>query len=226
MGTEVAGAMSGVRELDAMIRARHLLKHPLYRAWSCGELPIETLRSYASQYYQFESNFPRYVGGVYARLSDPAARRLLLENLIDEEGRSPTHPELWLQFARGIGVTRHAVEAAPPKEGTRALLREYEHSTLDGSSAQGLGALYAYESIFPEIAAEKSRGLRAYYGVRDRTAHEFFRVHTFADVEHARAERALLGREIGRGAANERAARRGVRGAIDAWWNFLTAFGA
>lgn len=218
--------MPGVRELERAIRERHLLKHPFYRAWSCGELPIETLRSYASQYYRFESNFPRYVGGVYARLTDPASRRTLLENLLDEEGRTPTHPELWLRFARGIGADTTAVTTARPSAATRGLLEEYERSTLDGSVARGLAALYAYESIFPEIAAEKSRGLRAFYGLRSREAHEFFRVHTFADVEHARAERSLLRREIDRGAGAARDARRGVRGAIDAWWSFLSSFGA
>ena len=218
--------MTSIRELDAIIRSRHLLKHPFYEAWSHGKVSMDTLRSYAGQYFQFESNFPRYVGGVYARLPTPADRRVLLENLVDEEGRSPTHPELWLQFAKGLGVGAEVIRRAPIGPATDRLLREYERSTLRGSAARGLGALYAYESIFPEVAAEKSRGLREQYGLTDAAAHEFFRVHTIADVEHAKAERGILQRELGRSTMAGDEARRGVEGSVAAWWRFLSSFPA
>jgi len=209
--------------IDALLRERHLLKHPFYVAWSRGELPIETLREYAGQYYQFESNFPRYVAAAYAKLRDPRQRRVLLDNLVDEEGRDPTHPELWLDFAQGIGLSRRAASRAPPLGATDALLRTYERLTA-GSPASALAALYAYESIFPEIAAEKSRGLRANYGIRDPRAHEFFRVHTGADVEHSRAERRILDTTLARSPAERLAALRSARQAIGAWWSFLDAF--
>ena len=216
--------MTSVKSLDAAIQKRHLLRHPFYQSWSKGEVPMETLRSYAGQYYRFESNFPRYVGAVYSHLDAPKDRRVLLDNLVDEEGRAPTHPELWLRFARGLGVPPGVVARAPVWPATSRLLGEYERSTFRESPARGLGALYAYESIFPEIAAEKSRGLRAHYGLTDIAAHEFFRVHTFADVAHAKAEREILRRQIGSSAPAGADARRGVDGAIDAWWKFLDAF--
>jgi pyrroloquinoline-quinone synthase len=101
--------MTTVANLDHLIRERHLLKHPFYLAWTKGEVAESTLRNYAGQYYQFESNFPRYVAATYSRLEDPASRRVLLENLIDEEGRSPPHPELWVDFGRGLGMTAKSV---------------------------------------------------------------------------------------------------------------------
>src|SRR5271170_6922035 len=125
--------MDPVASLDARIRERHLLKHPFYVAWSRGELTLDTLRHYAGQYYQFESNFPRYVAAAYARLTDPADRRVLLENLMDEEGRSPTHPDLWLDFAMGIGAKAAKVRAAPPTKGTKTLLGAYETEAVNGS---------------------------------------------------------------------------------------------
>ncbi len=216
--------MEPVAGLDARIRERHLLKHPFYVAWTMGELPKETLREYARQYYRFEANFPRFVGAAYSRLPDPADRRLLLENLVDEEGRSPTHPELWLRFARGLGVSERSVASATEMEGTRALLGAYERECVGGSAASGLGALYAYESIFPEVAAEKSRGLRAHYGITARGAHEFFRVHTEADVAHSRAERRLLRRVIAKSPERSEEARRGVEASLDGWWKFLDGF--
>jgi len=213
--------MTTVRELDGLVRRRHLLHHPFYTAWSKGELPIETLREYAGQYFHFEVNFPRYVAGAYARLTDPRDRRVLLENLMDEEGRSPTHPELWLDFARAIGSRPIPPRPAGP---TRRLLEAYERHTLGGTAPAALGALYAYESQFPEVAAEKSRGLRAHYGLRSKGAHEFFRVHTSADVEHSAAERALLRKLIRKGPDAGEEARRGLQDSLTAWWRFLDGF--
>jgi pyrroloquinoline-quinone synthase len=212
-----------VASIDRLLAERHLLKHPFYVAWSKGELPLETLRSYAGQYYHFESNFPRFVGAAYAQLLRPEDRRLLLENMVDEEGRTPTHPELWLDFAEGIGLSRRAARSAVPLGATRALLGCYERQAKLGVGAS-LASLYAYESIFPEVAAEKSRGLRENYGIRDPATHEFFRVHTGADVEHARAERGVLSHELRRSPVAARKALFAARQTINAWWSFLDAF--
>lgn len=213
--------MTTVRELDRLVARRHLLTHPFYQAWSRGTLPLDTLRDYAGQYDHFESNFPRFVGAAYARLPRPQDRRVLLENLLDEEGRSPTHPELWADFAHAIGVQRLGV---PPRPATTGLLRAYERHTVEGTAPSALGALYAYESQFPEVAREKSRGLRVHYGVRSRDAHEFFRVHSVADVAHSAAERAVLARLLRRDGDAGKEAERGLRASLDAWWDFLDAF--
>ncbi|MGA3021490.1 MAG: iron-containing redox enzyme family protein [Thermoplasmata archaeon] len=213
--------MTTTRDLDKLVRRRHLLRHPFYTAWSRGELPIETLREYAGQYYHFEVNFPRYVAGAYSRIANPRDRRVLLENLVDEEGRSPTHPELWLDFARAIGAR---VPPPRPTGPTRRLLAAYDKHALGGSAAAALGALYAYESQFPEVAAEKSRGLRAHYGIRSKPAHEFFRVHTLADVEHSAAERRLLRGYLRGDPAAGRDAERGLRDSLEGWWGFLDGF--
>jgi len=213
--------MTTIRDLDQLVRQRHLLHHPFYTAWSKGELPMETLREYAGQYYHFEVNFPRFVAGAYARITDPSSRRVLLENLVDEEGRSPTHPELWLDFARAIGAPRTMPRPTGP---TRRLISAYERHALHGSAAGALGALYAYESQFPEVAAEKSRGLREHYTIRSKAAHEFFRVHTFADVEHSAAERRLLRGLLQDHPGAGREAERGLRNSLDAWWAFLDGF--
>jgi pyrroloquinoline-quinone synthase len=212
-----------VAPIDRLLRERHLLKHPFYVAWSRGDLPLDTLRSYAGQYYHFESNFPRYVAAAYSQLREPAERRVLLDNLIDEEGRNPTHPELWLDFAEGLGLSRRAARSAKPTAPTRSLLSTYERLTAAGP-ASALAALYSYESIFPEIAAEKSRGIRAMYGIRDPKAHEFFRVHTGADVEHSRAERTILAAELARARGSRATARRAANEAIGSWWSFLDGF--
>jgi pyrroloquinoline-quinone synthase len=214
----------GVAAIDRLLRERHLLKHPFYAAWSKGELSIPTLQRYAGQYYHFESSFPRYVAATYAHLDAARERRVLLDNLVDEEGRDPTHPELWLDFASGLGLSRHAAGSARAGPATRGLLATYDRLTRSRPAANALAALYSYESIFPEIAAEKSRGLRAFYGIKDRRAHEFFRVHTGADVEHSAAERRILRGHLANDPRAASAALRSAHQAIDAWWSFLDAF--
>jgi pyrroloquinoline-quinone synthase len=214
--------MTRVRDLDRLVDRRHLLKHPFYTAWSHGTLPLDTLREYAAQYYHFEANFPRYVAGAFARVERPEDRHVLLENLIDEEGRSPTHPELWMDFARSLGAH---VFGRRPTPATRGLLQVYEENAIGGTAPSALGALYAYESQFPAVAKEKSRGLRENYGIRAKAAHEFFRVHAFADVEHSAAERQLLARYLRGDPRAGAQASRSVRESLAAWWAFLDSFG-
>ncbi|MCI4340229.1 MAG: CADD family putative folate metabolism protein [Thermoplasmata archaeon] len=216
--------MHPVAQLDALIRSRHLLKHPFYQAWSHGQVPMSTLQEYAGQYYHFESNFPRYVAGVYAKETDPARRRILLANLVDEEGRTPTHPELWSRFATAIGAPDPAREPHRAMGGTKRLMETYERFALDGSLAGGLGALYAYESIFPEVAHEKARGLKAHYGLQSPKALEFFTVHEEADKAHSAAERALLAAELKDSPARARSALFGAKQSLGAWWGFLDGF--
>jgi pyrroloquinoline-quinone synthase len=213
-----------IRGIDRRIARRHLLKHPFYRAWSNGEVEMATLRSYAGQYFQFEQNFPRFVAAAYSRVTDPVGRRALLDNLVDEAGRDPTHPELWLRFADALGVPRADVLGAAPSPATRRLLSVYERQAVRGTAGSALGALYSYESIFPAVAAEKARGLAKFYGVEDPRGLEFFRVHESADVEHSGAERALIERELAKGASEARAVERAVDATMTAWWRFLDAF--
>ena len=53
-------------EVDAILESKSLLKHPFYQAWTMGSLTREDLAYYAEQYYQQESNFPRYVSAVHS----------------------------------------------------------------------------------------------------------------------------------------------------------------
>ncbi|MGH7982207.1 MAG: iron-containing redox enzyme family protein, partial [Candidatus Udaeobacter sp.] len=92
-------------KVDDDIAAEHLLKHPFYLAWTRGELKTEALRDYARQYYHHVAAFPTYLSAVHANCEDQYTRKQLLANLIDEEAGSPNHPELWLKFAEGLGVS-------------------------------------------------------------------------------------------------------------------------
>ena len=162
-----------------------LLDHPFYQAWVAGELSQTDLQNYAKAYFAHVLAFPRYVSGVHSQCEDLASRRQLLANLIDEEGGEEHHPELWLRFAEGLGTSRDAVEAHEDVA-TSDLVGKFLGRT-SSSYAEGLGALYAYESQIPEVANTKIESLRNAYDVTDERTLSFFSVHAEADVFHTQA---------------------------------------
>src|SRR5262245_26706659 len=136
--------------LDRLVEEKHLLKHPFYVLWTEGKLTIEDLRRYAIAYYPQVANFPRYVSGVHASCEDAALRQELLENLIEEERGERNHPALWRAFAASLGAAASDLASAPRTPEVGAAVAEFLTTTKVGSVAEGLAALYAYESQIPE----------------------------------------------------------------------------
>ena len=54
-----------------------ILSHPWYRKWECGELPVESLRHYAGEYYWQVANFPRYLSRLHSQLERVEDRRVV-----------------------------------------------------------------------------------------------------------------------------------------------------
>ena len=175
---------SSISILNDKIEQKHLLKHPFYRAWSAGELPLETLQHYSRQYFAHVRAFPVYLSEMHSRCRNLDARHLIAANLADEEGSKPTHPELWLDFAAGIGVERESVLDAVAGRRMNDLVETYRAvAKLDtGLAAAGL---YCYEKQIPSVSGAKIAGLQANYGIKDEDTLRYFRVHETADVEHA-----------------------------------------
>jgi pyrroloquinoline-quinone synthase len=180
--------------LDALIAEKHLLKHPFYRLWSQGKLTRENLREYAISYYPHVAAFPTYVSGVHSGCEDAALRQQLLENLVEEERGSDNHPALWRRFAVALGASAADLSAAARTPEVASAIAEFRLLTREGSVAEGLAALYAYESQIPEVSKTKREGLAAFYGIVDEDATRFFSVHEEADVWHRQVEREALGR--------------------------------
>jgi len=206
--------------IDDDIAAKHLLKHPFYLAWTRGELSKEALTDYAGQYYHHVAAFPTYLSAVHAKCDDPATRKELLNNLIDEEAGSPNHPELWLKFAGGLGVVESDVRQSEKWLETKGLIDAFRSVCRDGSTAEGLAALYAYESQIPAICESKIDGLKKHYGFTDPKHYEYFSVHIEADREHAAAEQKMLREHIGN--QNFESVKASVNRVLDALWEMLS----
>ena len=191
--------------LDRLVAEKHLLKHPFYRLWNEGKLTRENLREYAVSYYPQVAAFPRYVSGVHSGCEDAALRQELLENLIEEERGGENHPALWRRFATALGAAEEDLDHRPRTPEVARAIAEFSGATRAGGTAEGLAALYAYESQIPEIAKTKREGLKAFYGIEEGEATRFFSVHEEADVWHRRVEREALGRVAATDAERERA---------------------
>jgi pyrroloquinoline-quinone synthase len=207
--------------IDAKVANRAMLKHPFYQAWTEGRLSLETLRAYARQYFHHVEAFPQAVSAVHASCPDREGRRMLAENLAEEEGieaGKQDHATLWLMFACGLGENDDAVREQALNAETRALIDTFRKLSRR-SYASGLGALYAYESQFPAVASAKIEGLIDRYGISDEPTLRFFRVHESADVEHSAVCRELLDRLPEGEKAEAVAAGEELAGAL---WNFLS----
>ena len=207
-------------QIDNDIAAKHLLKHPFYLAWTRGELSREALADYARQYYHHVAAFPTYLSAVHAHCEDQPARKQLLNNLIDEEAGSPNHPELWLQFAKGLGVSYAAARKSDKRRETKNLIDVFRSVCGQQSTADGLAALYAYESQIPAICESKIDGLKKYYGFADPKHYEYFNVHIEADREHSASEREMLRHYIDK--QNFESVKTSVNRVLDALWEMLS----
>ncbi|MFP5328951.1 MAG: CADD family putative folate metabolism protein [Alphaproteobacteria bacterium] len=207
--------------IDSKVSERAMLSHPFYQAWTEGRLPLDTLRAYARQYFHHVEAFPRAVSAVHSACPDRDGRRMLAENLAEEEGieaGKQDHATLWLMFACGLGENEEAVHAQALNPETRALIDTFSRLSRR-SYASGLGALYAYESQFPGVASAKIEGLIDRYGISDEETLRFFRVHEHADVEHSAVCRTLLDRLPEDEKAEAIAAGEELAQAL---WNFLS----
>jgi pyrroloquinoline-quinone synthase len=180
--------------IDAAIAARSMLSHPFYQAWEQGTLTKDALRAYARQYFHHVEAFPRAVSAVHANCPSAQGRRLLAENLAEEEGLAAgkdDHATLWLHFAAGLGADEAEVRGVSINAETQVLIDTFRKLSRQ-SYASGLGALYAYESQLPAIAKTKIEGLVERYDVTAPATLRFFEVHELADLEHSDVCRELL----------------------------------
>lgn len=209
-----------IDDLRAIIAERNLLNHPFYQAWQNGELTLEHLRAYASQYQHHVLAFPQYVSAAHAICPDMGERQELLENLIEEERGEENHPELWLRFAEGVGASRDEIASSRPLPETADLVATFRDATSRRSFAEACAALYVYESQVPEVAKTKIAGLKRFYGRDDERTLKFFEVHIGADEIHAEVGANMVRRHAGSPEARDAILRTG-RECADALWRFL-----
>ena len=179
------------KQLNKKLDKYHLLNHPFYKSWNDGKLTREIIKDYAEQYYQHVKAFPRYISATHSICEDIEKRKILLENLQDEENPNADHPKLWKNFALAMGADPDKIENVKREWFTNDMIENFFYQARK-SYAEGLASLYTYERQIPEIAETKIRGLKKFYGVTSKEGLEFFEAHKAADVIHRKECEKLL----------------------------------
>jgi pyrroloquinoline-quinone synthase len=210
------------KELNQKLDQYHLLNHPFYKSWNEGKLTREIIKDYAEQYYQHVKAFPRYISATHSLCEDIEKRKILLENLQDEENKDADHPTLWKNFALEMGANTEEIENVKPESFTKDLIDNFFKQGRS-SYAEGLASLYTYERQIPEIAETKIQGLKNHYGCSSKKGLEFFEAHKSADVHHrAECEKLLDGLSKD----EQKKAETAALSTAKYLWNFLSGMSA
>lgn len=180
-----------LNEIQNILETRSILKHPFYQKWNEGLLTKAELQEYAKQYYFFVSHFPMFVSSVHSHCTDAKTRKMLVENIADEDGFKTgvaDHPELWKNFCKSLGITEKELESTKPGNAVQNMIDGFYSLCRSEDYRIGIAALYGYEKQIPEVSTVKIDGLKKFYGIDTPEAIEFFTVHHEADVLHSASE--------------------------------------
>ena len=90
---------------------------------------------------------------------------MLLENMVEEEGEDlfggkyPSHRELWVQFAEGLGIARDDILNYEPLPGIRAALEMYVSLVQQSHWAVAIGTGLVFEGGGPKRMKEEREAL-------------------------------------------------------------------
>lgn len=178
-----------IEDLRHTLRTRYPV-HPLRRLLLSGGLTREQLQGWAkNQFHEFR-NIHRFFGIRYLKCPIQSLRRMLIENMVEEEGEDlfggkyPSHAELWMRFGEGLGVSKEAMQAYEPLPGVRASLEMYVQLVQQSHWAVAIGTGLVFEGEGPQRMGEERRALETHYSWIPSEALEFFRAHEYHDEGH------------------------------------------
>jgi pyrroloquinoline-quinone synthase len=184
--------MSFALELKSELLKYNLLNHPFYQMWNEGKISLSTLQEYSKQYMFQVKGLPTYISATHSITENTEMRKILTENLADEEINGEDHVSLWKSFAKGLGLSNEEIEASLQSTSIKNLVATCK-KYASKSSASGFGVLYAQEHNYANIATSKKEGLENHFGMaQNKEATKFFTVHEKADVWHAEQVEKLL----------------------------------
>jgi pyrroloquinoline-quinone synthase len=179
-----------IADLQEILQTRYPRPHPVRQLLLTGRLTQPQLQGWARNLYLEFSNIHRFFGVRYQKCPVPKLRRELLENMIEEEGEDmigrkyPSHAELWLRFAEGLGIPRAEMLAYEPLPGIRAGLEMYVQLVQQSHWAVAIGTGLVFEGGGPKRMKEEREALERHYSWIPKSALDFFRVHEYHDEGH------------------------------------------
>jgi pyrroloquinoline-quinone synthase len=188
--TEPLSPEALIADLQETLRGRHPKPHPIRQLLLSGRLSKAQLQGWAkNQFHEFR-NIHRFFGIRYQKCPVPELRRLLLENMVEEEGEDlfggkyPSHRELWVQFAEGLGIARDDILDYEPLPGIRAALEMYVSLVQQSHWAVAIGTGLVFEGGGPRRMREEREALEKHYSWIPSSCLDFFRAHEYHDQGH------------------------------------------
>ncbi len=188
--TELLSPEALIADLQETLRLRHSKPHPIRQLLLGGRLSKAQLQGWAkNQFHEFR-NIHRFFGIRYQKCPIPELRRLLLENMVEEEGEDlfggkyPSHRDLWVQFAEGLGIGREDILNYQPLPGIRAALEMYVSLVQQSHWAVAIGTGLVFEGGGPKRMREEREALEKHYSWIPSRSLDFFRAHEYHDQGH------------------------------------------
>lgn len=139
---------------EALLQIMERKQHWAWPLFGAGRVPRARLHIHLEQEYEtYVRDFPILIGRAFVQCPVPAARRELAENLYEEEtgglvaGRP--HPELFLEYPRGLGMDMERFESIELLPKARA----YRATLDDMTQHRGWEVAAAVATIFVEGTA-------------------------------------------------------------------------
>lgn len=179
-----------IADLQNALQQRHPRPHPVRQLLLSGRLSKEQLQWWAKNQFHEFGNIHRFFGVRYQKCPIPELRRMLLENMVEEEGEDlfggkyPSHRELWVRFAAGLGIARDDILNYEPLPGIRAALEMYVSLVQRSHWAVAIGTGLVFEGGGPKRMKEEREALEQYYPWIPVATLDFFRAHEYHDQGH------------------------------------------
>jgi len=202
-----------VSELDRMIRERRKITSPLYQTIMAGKATERLLQRFVLHRWPIKSQWTRNILGITAHIDDYSLRRLMIENIYEEETGALTdsarHLDTFAAFGAAVGVSAQDLENAPIALETAAVVAHNVRVCNSGQThfTAGVASVLLLMEGQPPILSENGTSMltvmRDVYGLPPE-GYEFFAHHASSDAhsdavseledEHAGAARELLRR--------------------------------
>lgn len=216
-----------IDELKRIIQGRAYSSHSIVQGLTKGEYTRENLKRWAIQkYFQVDQHI-RAFGAIYANCPDRKVRRMLVENLIDEETDlrcgSDSHAALCLRFTKALGATDGEIATSHMIPEVADYVNWVIEFCKNSPFIVGLAALsLAGESQVPDAMRVAVRGLREHYDLSEHDV-EFFIVHIGGDEEHSGVAETLV-REYATTDETQAQVRDAVKMFCDKWWRMQDGY--
>ena len=198
----------------------------------------KALAYFACQYEGYSAWFPKYLQAVIDKLSNPAHKAHLYENLAEEKGQlheedlqairalgiedewviGIPHPQLFAQFKQSI-CAEHQFELNSAVQEWRTAFLNYMN---DCSEAEAVGAIgFGTESIVKHIYLPIIKSISTYSGLTLRD-YVFFPLHTEVDDEHGKVLISIANELASQSVENGRLIQKGMEMALNLRNDFWT----